>query len=170
MNQLGGSAFLCGDERPRRLLKDPGGCHGGSGQNDETDEGAAPGRGGDRDRQSRPRNAPSFDLPKPAGAPKRKRLPLRRRTAGERIAAATQQLAGGVTEASAAVEELRRSLEQISTSAEEAAGASHESLAAVAALSATFAQSRDRAEEGRRRTEALQDSLIAASTGRSETA
>ena len=100
--------------------------------------------------------------PTPKAPKARQHTALRGRTAGERIAAASQELAGGITQASAAAEELRRSLEQISAGAEEAAGSSHEALASVAALSTTFAQARDRADEGRRRTEVLQESLSSA--------
>src|SRR5689334_4109076 len=49
----------------------------------------------------------------------------------ERIAAATEQLASGITQSSAAAEELRRSMEQIAGGADEAAGASQEQLAAI---------------------------------------
>ena len=42
----------------------------------------------------------------------------------ERIAAATEELASGITEAASAAEELRRAMEQIATGAEEAASAS----------------------------------------------
>src|SRR5690242_8756732 len=49
----------------------------------------------------------------------------------ERIAAATEELASGVVEASSAAEELRRAMEQIAAGAEEAASASQESLAAA---------------------------------------
>ena len=51
--------------------------------------------------------------------------------ASERVAAATEELASGLTEAAAAAEQLRRAMEQIATGAEEAAGASQEQLAAV---------------------------------------
>ena len=83
-----------------------------------------------------------------------------RMTAAERIVSASQELASGVAESAAAAEELRRSLEQIASAAEEAAGASQESLGAIASLAAIFGQSRVRAEESRRRTEALQALLI----------
>ena len=93
-----------------------------------------------------------------------KRMPVRktgsrRENAGERISAATLELAGGITEASSAVEELRRALAQIASGAEEAAGAAHESLAAVTQMSTSFAQARGQAEAARHRTESLQTLL-----------
>ena len=98
-------------------------------------------------------------------APPVKRAPTRkagsrRENAGERISAATLELAGGITEASSAVEELRRALAQIASGAEEAAGAAHESLAAVTQMSTAFAQARGQAEAARHRTETLQTLLV----------
>ncbi|WP_421989977.1 methyl-accepting chemotaxis protein [Roseococcus sp.] len=72
------------------------------------------------------------------------------------MAAASLELAGGITQAAAAVEELRRALGQIASGAEEAAGAAHESLAAVVAMTTSFRQARERAEASRQRTEAMQ--------------
>uniref|UniRef100_B0T3W8 Methyl-accepting chemotaxis sensory transducer n=1 Tax=Caulobacter sp. (strain K31) TaxID=366602 RepID=B0T3W8_CAUSK len=91
-------------------------------------------------------------------APARKPI-SRRQNASERIGAATLELAGGLAEASSAVEELRRALAQIASGAEEAAGAAHESLAAVTAMSISFGQARERAEASRQRTELLQTLL-----------
>ena len=88
------------------------------------------------------------------------RILARREKAAERIGAATEELAAGVAQASAAAEELRRALEQISSAAEQAAGASHESQTSIVSLGATFTQSRDRADQSRRKTEILQASLI----------
>jgi methyl-accepting chemotaxis protein len=78
----------------------------------------------------------------------------------ERVAAATEELAGGLTEAASAAEELRRSMEQIASGAEEAASASQETLAVTANMAATLVQARDRAETVRRRTETLQGLLL----------
>ena len=78
----------------------------------------------------------------------------------ERIAAATEELAGGLTEAASAAEELRRSMEQIASGAEEAASASQEALAVSANMAATLVQARDRADTVRRRTETLQGILL----------
>jgi methyl-accepting chemotaxis protein len=74
----------------------------------------------------------------------------------ERIAAATEELASGIAEASAAAEELRRSMEQIASGAEEAAGASQEQLAAMNTVVASLSESRVQAEASRRRTESVQ--------------
>jgi methyl-accepting chemotaxis protein len=84
----------------------------------------------------------------------------RRRKAAERIAAATEQLASGVAEATAAAEELSRALEQIASGADEAASASQQSLASINALGASFGQAREHATISRRRTEVLQGLLI----------
>lgn len=74
----------------------------------------------------------------------RVRSRARHEQAAERVGAATEQLAAGITESAAAAEELRRSLEQIASAAEEAAGAAQESQAAVNGLGAIFAQGRER--------------------------
>ena len=54
--------------------------------------------------------------------------PGRKQKVEERIAAASEQLIAGITEAASASEELRRAMEQISTGAEEAASASQETF------------------------------------------
>jgi methyl-accepting chemotaxis protein len=77
----------------------------------------------------------------------------------ERIAAATEELASGITEASSAAEELRRAMEQIGSGAEEAASASQQALSAAGITATTLLQARDRAESSRRRTESLQTLL-----------
>jgi methyl-accepting chemotaxis protein len=74
----------------------------------------------------------------------------------ERIGAASEELASGITEAASAAEELRRAMEQIASGAEEAAAASQETLAVAGTTSSTLAQARERADQARRRTEALQ--------------
>ena len=79
-----------------------------------------------------------------------------------RIGAATQELASGVTEAATAAAELGKAMEQIATGAEEAAGAAQESLAAISAMSAGFAQSRERADQGRVQAQTLQGQLAEA--------
>ena len=53
----------------------------------------------------------------------------RKQKVEERIAAASEELIAGITEAASASEELRRAMEQISTGAEEAASASQETFA-----------------------------------------
>lgn len=85
---------------------------------------------------------------------------IRQQKAAERIGAATEQLATGVSEAAAAAEELRRSLEQITGGAEEAAGAAHESLSATTHLSSRFSEARSEAETSRKRIEELQSFVL----------
>ena len=114
--------------------------------------------------------APARDAPQPqpavpAKAPLSKRREqtrsrARQEKAAERIGAATEELASGLTEAAAAAEELGRSLGQIASAAEEAAGAAQESQTAVTHLGTVFAQTRDRAELSRRKTEGLQTLLL----------
>jgi methyl-accepting chemotaxis protein len=99
---------------------------------------------------------------KPAPTPRRTNGKSygRQQKAAERIAAATEELASGVAEATAAAEELSRALEQISSGADEAASASQESLAAISALNTSFGQAREHATTSRRRTETLQGLLV----------
>ena len=78
----------------------------------------------------------------------------------ERIAAATEELSAGITEAASAAEELRRSMEQIASGAEEAASAAQETLGVATSTAATLVQARDRSEGARRRTDALETLLI----------
>ena len=74
----------------------------------------------------------------------------------ERIAVATEELVGGLTEAAGAGEELRRAMEQIAASAEEASAASQEQVAAIKNMLTNLAAGSVQAEAGRRRTESLQ--------------
>jgi methyl-accepting chemotaxis protein len=83
-------------------------------------------------------------------------------TIAERVAAATEQLASGITQSATAAEELRRSMEQIASGAEEAAGASQEQLAAIKRIIANLGTARGRAADTRRQTEAAQ--LVLAET------
>jgi len=78
----------------------------------------------------------------------------------ERIAAATEQLSAGITEAASAAEELRRSMEQIASGAEEAASAAQETLAVASNTTTTLQQARDRSEGARRRTDTLETLLV----------
>ena len=84
--------------------------------------------------------------------------------AGDRMVATSLELAGGITEAASAVEELRGALTMIAAGAEEAAGAAHGSLSAVVQMAAAFNQARDMAETSRQRTEALQALLSQSGT------
>jgi methyl-accepting chemotaxis protein len=74
----------------------------------------------------------------------------------ERVAAATEELASGLAQASAAAEELRRSMEQISAGADEAAGASQEQLTAIRQIAANLTAARGEADNSRHRTESAQ--------------
>jgi methyl-accepting chemotaxis protein len=87
----------------------------------------------------------------------------RRDTVSERIAAATEELASGLTEAAAATKELGRSMEQIAAGAEEAAGASLEQSSAIKGIVASLAIARSEADSSSRRTEVVALSLTEAS-------
>jgi methyl-accepting chemotaxis protein len=109
--------------------------------------------------------------PKPPPAATRRRKPASSVLSGdqqekikERIAAATEELSAGITEAASAAEELRRSMEQIASGAEEAASAAQETLAVATNTAATLVQARDRAESARRRTDALESLLLETSS------
>jgi methyl-accepting chemotaxis protein len=82
----------------------------------------------------------------------------------ERIGAASQELASGITEAASAAEELRRAMEQISSGAEEAAAAAQQTLAVAGTTSSTLLQARERADQARRRTEVLQGLITESSS------
>ena len=73
--------------------------------------------------------------------------------AAERVAAATEELASGLTQASAAAEQLRQAMQQIAAGSEEAAGASQEQLAAIKDMVASLTAARGEADRSRRRTE-----------------
>jgi methyl-accepting chemotaxis protein len=92
-------------------------------------------------------------LAKPAA---RSSPPLGRDKLSERIAAATEEMASGLAQASAAAEELRRSMEQIAGGAEEAAGGSQEQVAAISSVRAALTTARSQADASRRRTETVQ--------------
>jgi methyl-accepting chemotaxis protein len=80
----------------------------------------------------------------------------------ERVAAASEQLASGITQSAAAAEELRRSMEQIAAGAEEAAGASEEQLGAIKRILVNLGAARGRASDTRRQTESVQAVLAQA--------
>ena len=83
----------------------------------------------------------------------RKSAPPRQQTVSERVAAATQELASGITEAAAATQELGRAMEQIASGAEEAAGASQEQSAAIKRIVANLARrARTEADTSSRRS------------------
>ncbi|SDM56150.1 methyl-accepting chemotaxis sensory transducer [Methylobacterium phyllostachyos] len=103
----------------------------------------------------------SAPVPAPAATAgrSRERSRARRQKAAERLAAATEELAAGVTEASSAAEELRRSMEQIAAGAEEAAGAAQESLGAIGGIVGRLSEARTRADASRQSTAAFQTLL-----------
>lgn len=121
---------------------------GGNARSSATDSDASP---------TAPADAPL--APRKAPAPSR---PVTRRagSAVEQIDQATQELASGIGEASAAAAELQRAMDQISSGAEEAAGAAQESLGLMTALSAGFREGRERAEATRRQAETVQTAFI----------
>jgi len=92
-------------------------------------------------------------------APKPTAPATRQAQASERIAAATEELASGLTEAAAAAEELRRAMEQIATGAEEAAGASQAQLTALNRITASLETARAEADACERRTGTVQAAL-----------
>ncbi len=105
---------------------------------------------------------PPNDPPVVGKRPARRASARRNRPANaiERIDQATQELASGIGQASAAAAQLQRAIDQISSGAEEAAGASQESLGLISALNANFKDSRERAEVARRQTETLQVTFV----------
>lgn len=104
--------------------------------------------------------APEVALPKAS----RRRSPSKAVNAPSnaiaRIDQATQELASGLGEAASASSQLQRSIDQISSGAEEAAGAAQESLGLMTALNTNFRDARERAEAGRRQTDAVQIAFL----------
>ncbi|MBA1157443.1 methyl-accepting chemotaxis protein [Microvirga mediterraneensis] len=110
---------------------------------------------------------PALPAPPKAGNSHRRtleRVRARHQKAAERIGAATEELASGVSEASSAAEELRRAMEQIASGAEEAAGASQQSLNAIVSLGNSFSEARQHAEAARAKITSLQTLLIETGT------
>ncbi len=116
---------------------------------------------------TRPAAAEGAPAAKPARSRKPARTPAaaparadgratRQDKASERLAAASEELARGLDQATAAAEELRGSMVQIAATAEQAAGNAQRQLAAVGAISANLDQARVQADTSRRRTETLQ--------------
>lgn len=105
--------------------------------------------------------APVVDPLAKAGEPQRRRQRTfaRQQKAAERVAAATTQVANGITEAASACDELRKAMEQISTGAEEAAAAAEQSQRAVTRIASNNRVASDAAEATLRRTETLQGLL-----------
>ena len=76
-------------------------------------------------------------------------------TVSERIAAATEQLASGLTQSAAATRQLARSMEQVASGAEEAAAASQEQSQSIRRIVAALGAARTEADASNRRTEAV---------------
>ncbi len=87
---------------------------------------------------------------------RRARTFARQQKIAERVAAATAQMASGISQSASAATELRKSMEQIATGAEEAAGAAQESLRAVISIGTGINEAKQKAEESRQKAAALQ--------------
>ena len=132
-------AVAVGAERPKSLMKRAGLATRGAAKQ------KAPAAGTDPVRQK--------STSRPA-------LNGRNQKVEERIAAASEELASGISQSASAAEELRRAMEQISSGAEEAASASHETLAVASSTATNLTQARERATLARSRTEALQALIL----------
>ncbi len=106
--------------------------------------------------------------PAPAGSPRlvtpnggktRSSAATRDDKIAERVAAATEELASGLAEASAAAEELRRSMEQIASGAEEAAGGAQEQSAAIKSIVGNLGTARAQADTARKGTDTVRSAL-----------
>jgi methyl-accepting chemotaxis protein len=87
---------------------------------------------------------------------KRARTFARQQKVAERVAAATAEMASGISESASAAQQLRKSMEQIAAGAEEASGAAQQSLTAVTNISAGVIQAKEKAEFSRQKSETLQ--------------
>ncbi len=106
--------------------------------------------------------------PRPGAEPKlapraTRKAPILKDKVVERVAAATEELASGLTEAAAAAEELRRAMEQIAAGAEQAAGGSQAQLDAIKTVLGALTRARAQADASRKRTEAVQIALAESS-------
>src|SRR5665213_2945187 len=95
---------------------------------------------------------------------KRVRTFARQQKIAERVAAATAEMASGITESASAAQQLRKSMELIATGAEEASGAAQLSLTAVTDIAAGVIQAKEKAEFSRQKSEALQALLAELNT------
>ncbi|MBP2315631.1 methyl-accepting chemotaxis protein [Azospirillum soli] len=100
--------------------------------------------------------APRTDLRAAETQRRKVRANTRRRKAAEGIAAATNELASGVTQAAAAAEELRKAMEQVAAGAEEAAAATQQSQRMIDRAATLIGKARGNAESSLARIEALQ--------------
>ena len=97
---------------------------------------------------------------KPNGGRSRSSVAAQGDKVAERIAAATEELASGLAEASAAAEELRRSMEQIASGADQAAGGAQEQLAAIKSVVGNLGVARAQADRARKDTETVRSALV----------
>ena len=79
----------------------------------------------------------------------------RHQTIAERVAAATEELASGLTQSSAATTELSRSMGQIASGAEQAAGAAQEQLAAIKRIVISLTAAKSEADAVGKRSELI---------------
>jgi methyl-accepting chemotaxis protein len=114
-----------------------------------------------------PTASATVHLPKPATARSPKAAAngssSRHQTIAERVAAATEELASGLTQASAATAELSRSMAQIASGAEEAAGAAQEQSAAIRRIVASLSAAKHEAEVAGKQSEVIVTTLADAS-------
>jgi methyl-accepting chemotaxis protein len=111
---------------------------------------------------TRPATKLATSRPVASKTPKTPPMPVpagRQQQIEERLAAATEELASGITEAASAAEELRRTMEQIATGAEEAASAAQQTLAVANTTASTLLQARQRAESAQGRSDRLRSLL-----------
>ncbi|HEY1189668.1 MAG TPA: methyl-accepting chemotaxis protein, partial [Gemmata sp.] len=91
------------------------------------------------------------------------RTAAKRQQAAERVAAATEQLSGGVAEANAAVAQLERQMEQIASGAVESSKAAESSLAAIQEINAASTQAVAAAAQSLRKVNNIQELVRGAS-------
>jgi methyl-accepting chemotaxis protein len=87
---------------------------------------------------------------------RRARTFARQQKIAERVAAATAEMASGISQSASAATQLRKSMEQIATGAEEASGAAQESLRAVLSIGTGIGEAKDKAGQSQQKAGALQ--------------
>ncbi len=90
---------------------------------------------------------------------RRARTFARQQKIAERVAAATAQMASGISQTAAAAQELRTSMELIAAGAEQASSAAQLSLTAVTNIASGIVQAKEKADFSRQKAEALQGLL-----------
>ncbi len=86
---------------------------------------------------------------------RRARTFARQQKIAERVAAATAEMASGITESASAALQPSKSMEQIATGAEEASGTAQQSLTLVTDISASIVQAKEKAAFSLNKAEAL---------------